>query len=975
MVTNGFETRRSVQGAPITPASTGLRLLLALLVTCSPVYAADPITPSGLNTQVSGPLAVGGTTQYNITGGTRPGGGTNLFHSFGEFGVPTNNIANFLNETALPTSNILARVTGGNISSILGAIQTEGFGNANLFLMNPAGLLFGPNATLNVDGVVTFTSANYLRLADNARFNAIPNAAADALLSASPVAAFGFLGPNPGAITVQGSRLTVSEGTGLSLVGGNITMTSGVQEGGTEPQPAQLAAPNGKIQLAGAASPGEFDAATLQASPDENSVSFTSFGTVSLAPGSLADVTGTGKISIRGGSFVLDVTKAILTTEAVPSLPGATPDVIALSRESAIVTNTSGPEAGAEVQLVARRISLDGASVTSSTTGTGAGGTVTVNADQIQVLTGGLVTAATSGPGNAGSVTLTASDSVTISGQDSFALPPLSARSRIDTSTSGAGHGGDVTVSAGGTVSLTGNQSGIFSNTSGTGDAGNIAIVADTLSLNSRAQVQANALSGSEGIGGNIDAQVRIASLTGNSGISTNTKGPGDAGDTRIHADESITLTDGGINSGSFDSGSGAGNAGPIWLTAPVIALQNGKVISSSQGPGNAGNILLEGTTVSIEANGEGVESTVSAQTEGPGRGGDITIRGLGGLGSRAADVTVAGGSQLLSMTAGDGRAGDIAVATERLDVNTSLVTSATRADGAAGHMVLDASESARITAGAIESVSDGGAGTAGQITITTPTLTVEEGGIISASSTGPGNAGNITINAGRQFDMSNSSVKTDAAQASGGNIDIQAIDRIRLVNSTISTSVLGGAGGSGNITIDPNSVILQNSQILARAVQGAGGNITITTPLYLVDSTSTVSASSQFGRNGTVNIQSPTSNLSGTVSSLPSSMRQAQGLQTGRCAALADSQSSSLIVAGRETMPTEPGGWLPSPLTSLNTDTGLEARGEGQDGTGEGLVARGKVEAMQIVSLRRLTPAGFLTQSFAESGSTGCRS
>ena len=86
--------------------------------------------------------------------------------------------------SGLPTSNILGRVTGGNISNIFGTIQTTGFGNANLFLMNPAGFLFGPNATVNVGGMVAFTSADYLRLADGVRFNAIPNAAADALLDA-----------------------------------------------------------------------------------------------------------------------------------------------------------------------------------------------------------------------------------------------------------------------------------------------------------------------------------------------------------------------------------------------------------------------------------------------------------------------------------------------------------------------------------------------------------------------------------------------------------------------------------------------------------------------------------------------------------------------------------------------------------------------------------------------------------------------
>ena len=219
-------------------------------------HAAAPITPSGLHTHVDLSLTPpDGTIQYDITGGTRPGGvsGTNLFHSFGDFGVPLNNIANFLNgisfdnngdplPSGLSTSNILVRVTGGNISNIFDTIQTTDFGNANLFLMNPSGFLFGPNATLNVGGTVAFISADYLRLADGVRFNAIPDATADALLTLSPVATFGFLGSNPGAITVQGSQFSVTDGQSISLVGGDISIGSGTPEGGTA-QPSHLSTP------------------------------------------------------------------------------------------------------------------------------------------------------------------------------------------------------------------------------------------------------------------------------------------------------------------------------------------------------------------------------------------------------------------------------------------------------------------------------------------------------------------------------------------------------------------------------------------------------------------------------------------------------------------------------------------------------------------------------------------------------------
>ena len=248
-----LQTPRTAHGfMPVSTLTNCFLLGTCFLMVTVAAYAQvapGPITSSGLNTQISAPINIpGGKVQYDITGGTRPGNGLNLFHSFGEFGVPTNNIANFLNNSGLATSNILGRVTGGNPSNMFGTIQTTGFGSSNLFLMNPAGFLFGPTATLNAGGMVTFTSADYLKLTDGVRFNAIPNAVADALLTAAPVAAFGFLGSNPGAISIQGSQLTVAYGQGISLVGGDITI-GGATLAPKTVQPALLSAPGGQINL------------------------------------------------------------------------------------------------------------------------------------------------------------------------------------------------------------------------------------------------------------------------------------------------------------------------------------------------------------------------------------------------------------------------------------------------------------------------------------------------------------------------------------------------------------------------------------------------------------------------------------------------------------------------------------------------------------------------------------------------------
>src|ERR1043166_2427804 len=259
-----------------------------LALPCS-VSLAQTITSSGLDTAVSAPIQLpSGQTQFDITGGTRPEGGTNLFQSSADFNVPNDNIANFLNDSGLPTSNILARVTGGDVSNIFGTIQTTGFGHANLFLMNPAGFLCGPTATVNVGGMVTFNSADYLKLADGVRFNASPSTSADLLLSTAPVAAFGFLGSNPGAITVQGSQLSVTEGTGISLVGGKITV-----QGGT------LTAPSGQINLASVGKPpnpkvgGEVAVAGSGLGAGFTPTGSPSLGTITLTQGSTLDVSPT----------------------------------------------------------------------------------------------------------------------------------------------------------------------------------------------------------------------------------------------------------------------------------------------------------------------------------------------------------------------------------------------------------------------------------------------------------------------------------------------------------------------------------------------------------------------------------------------------------------------------------------------------------------------------------------------------------
>ena len=168
---------------------------------------------------------------FVIEGGDRAGG--NLFHSFREFSVPTGGSASFNN--AADVQNIFSRVTGGSISNIDGLIRANG--TANLFLLNPAGIVFGPNAILNIGGSFVGSTADRLRFSDGTVFNATATSAAPLLTVSAPVGL--QLGNNPGRIQVNGAGnqeivpttnfgLAVTPGHTLALVGGAVTFDGGI---------------------------------------------------------------------------------------------------------------------------------------------------------------------------------------------------------------------------------------------------------------------------------------------------------------------------------------------------------------------------------------------------------------------------------------------------------------------------------------------------------------------------------------------------------------------------------------------------------------------------------------------------------------------------------------------------------------------------------------------------------------------------
>src|SRR5208282_6740215 len=164
-------------------------------------------------------------------------------------------------------SNVIGRVTGGSSSSIDGKIQSN-IAGANLYLINPSGIIFGPNATVNVSGSFHASTADYLKMADGAKFRATnPDGST---LSAAPPAAFGFLTASPAKISVNGSALGPVPGT-LGLVAGPVSITGGA-----------LRAPAGMIQVTRGAGTGEVPVDTR----NTPALTVTSFGPVDINGGS-----------------------------------------------------------------------------------------------------------------------------------------------------------------------------------------------------------------------------------------------------------------------------------------------------------------------------------------------------------------------------------------------------------------------------------------------------------------------------------------------------------------------------------------------------------------------------------------------------------------------------------------------------------------------------------------------------------------
>jgi len=389
--------------------------VLALLAALPFSQVSAEITLDG-TMGTAGPLLGPNFTIAHTDGSTQ---GANLFHSFSVFNIASTESATFTGPAGY--DNVVSRVTGGTASSIDGLFRSTVPG-ADFYFINPAGVVFGQNATLDVPGAFHTSTADELRFADDNVFSASnPNAT---VLTAAAPAAFGFLSSNPAGITLNDSKLAVSTGKTLSLVGGSLGVV-GTDRNAASPH---LSTPSGQLNLVSVRSPGgvTITGGALDAG------GFAAHGDIALVDSRL-DVSGSpgGSVYIEGGNIVVD--------------------------SSHIWSDNSGPAGGGNIAIKGTSIFVDHEDLR-------------VSSSSPAGIAQPRIRATTSDSGTGGSI-LIEGDSVT-----------LNRGYRIYTQTTGTGQGGDIRWDVTGPMEIR-DTTYVYASTEGSGRGGDHTVNADTLTI------------------------------------------------------------------------------------------------------------------------------------------------------------------------------------------------------------------------------------------------------------------------------------------------------------------------------------------------------------------------------------------------------------------------------------------------------------------------------------------------------------
>ncbi|PPT05504.1 Putative hemagglutinin-related protein [Geitlerinema sp. FC II] len=635
---------------------------------------------------------------YTLDGGTEAG--NNLFHSFREFSVPTGTEAMF--DNAANVENILTRITGNDISNIDGLLRANG--TANLFLLNPNGIVFGPNARLDIGGSFLASTADSIQLSNGRLFSASdPNTTP--LLSVSVPVGLQFGNREAGRITVHGIGHTLNQmgpfapyilnnrdglevrgGNTLALVGGDVTLTGG-----------QTIAPGGRMEL------GSVNSGLVTLNPTEGGWTLdydnvSSFRDVRLSQRALVDASGlsSGSIQVSGRQ-------------------------ITIASGASVFLNSQGDRDSGNIDIRAREVlELNGfdpsddfrSSIAMQTTGTGEGGNVNVNAPRLRLIDGGFIANLQINAVGGGALTIEATESVTLDGRESGDRSIVA--TAFGTTTLASGPAGDVTVN---TPRLSMINGGIaVASTASSGTGGNFTVNADVIEVlgsspqgNRTSRISASSLGSGEA--GRITLNTRILNLRDSGDVQTFGTGTGNAGEVVINASERIEVNGRfptAPNSSAISSSVTplnaflrnlfnlpevpTGNSGNVTVNTPELRISNEASVNvRNAGIGDAGNLQINVETLELDRNGQ-----LSATTA-RGEGGNIMAR-IDGL------LNLRRGSSIVTNANTIGNGGNIAIRADTIALLENSAITANAIEGTGGNIEIETqglylSPDSRITA------------------------------------------------------------------------------------------------------------------------------------------------------------------------------------------------------------------------------------------------------------------------------------
>ncbi|MEH2422188.1 MAG: filamentous hemagglutinin N-terminal domain-containing protein [Nostoc sp.] len=758
---------------------------------------------------------------FNINGGTQVGG--NLLHSFQEFSVPTGDTASFNNIGNI--QNIISRVTGKSISNVDGLIRANG--TANLFLINPNGIIFGPNASLNINGSFVGTTANAIGLANGdifstnpvepipkALLNVNPSAFLFNQIAAAPITvrsrrAIGFApsltSPDPDFLEPAYQGLKVSNGRSLLLVGGNVSLDGGV-----------LQAPGGRVELGGALGSG-----AIGLNIDDNNL-YLNFpndlarSDVSLTNEAIVDVLAEDAGNITINAQNLNIFNSILATGIVGegTVDSQAGDITLNTTEAMRIGQTNPIRTTQFINKV-------------NSGSTGSTGDINLKSGSFLVMDSAALLIENFGQGNAGKISVQANGNSYFTNNSIF-------------SAAIQGNSGNISFQVNGDLSFlkNSNNSDLFllgnfisAGTVGQGNAGNILISANGNISFANTSIE-SATSGTDKFGRGIPKQGNAASISiqangnisfaDNSSIDNSTTGDGDAGNVFIQANGNLSFVDGSYIQSSTP---GKGNAGNVFIQANsnVSFLNNSYIQNSTTGEGNAGN-------VSIQANNNvsfGNDSYIFSISGGKGKAGNMQIL--------AQSLSLYDVAEFLATTQGSKSAGNIQIEAKDF-VTISGVSPEGFSSGLLTNTEEGASEGGNITVrtgalnildGAVLSAKSKSDFKGGDITVDVNTLKISGGGQILATAFSGGNAGSINVNATDSITLSGSDPTYFERLAEFSSF---TVDPVSSASGLFSNTFTNSTGNGGTIELNTtNLTVADGAQVSASTSgQGNAGNVTL---------------------------------------------------------------------------------------------------------------------------------------------------